>query len=82
MAAADSVSTIKPGTRVRFTDGPLGILHPHALAFIEATVGEGDEGTYRDVDEASGEDWHLITVDVDGEPHECPVHRSQFEVVD
>jgi len=81
MPATDSVSTIKPGTRVQFTDGPLGILHRHALAFIEQTVGEGDEGTYARLDPVSGEHWHIVLVDIDGEQHDCPVHQSQFEVI-
>jgi hypothetical protein len=72
--------TINPGAIVRFTvdEGGLGCLRS------SHTVNAGDLGVYDAPAPESGNftDWHIITVEVDGEYLTCPAHRSMFEVVE
>ena len=72
---------VKPGDRVVFTLGPLGLMHtPYDTSFVEKPfVSAGDEGLYVGPPPnplmALDQDWHVIQV---GELV-CTCHRSMFQ---
>jgi hypothetical protein len=71
---------VLPGTEVRFTVGPLGLIAGDTPAgkFEDALVNVGDLGEYIGPHTTMLEKgWHLIAV---GE-RTCPCHRSHFEVI-
>jgi len=74
--------TIKAGDKVRLI-GRMGAMRRADVdqTKFDASVEDGTEGVYfgRHVN-GNGEfdDWHVVQVDVDGEPMYVPVHASQF----
>ena len=76
---------IAEGTKVRFTEGPLGVMagrvEDRALMYDpRLVVYKGETGRY---DKQHGEldYWHLISVEIDGKPYTVPCGRTMFEVV-
>lgn len=69
-----------PGSRVRFTHGPIGLLeHEDAHKFAEPVAQAGDFGTYvREHPLLEG--WHIVAVEMDSGRFYAPVDRRQIEV--
>lgn len=71
------MTSYQPGTRVRFTDGPLALQLGRGNAkFGHKYVNKGETGAY--CEPRHGDRWHLIDV---GGNYYCPCHETQFEVI-
>lgn len=67
----------EPGTKVRFTAGPLGLIRLDSpYKFVPETVSEGDEGEIVTSEDQMPEGWLLVRV---GDDLYCPVHPGMVE---
>jgi hypothetical protein len=66
---------------VRFTHGPLGLLHdPDDYKFADHVASAGDLGVY-EYEHPTLDDWHICSIVATGIGRlYAPVHRGQFEV--
>jgi hypothetical protein len=70
-----------PGTRVRFTKGPLGLMDDDSgLKFKELVVNAGDEGVVS-ARTTNIDGWLIVDVPAVGERFYCPVHPYMIERV-